>query len=70
MRKIVLAIHVNPENKKQQKANVCIMYAMKRTNIFLPEQLLKALRAVANKTGLSVAEIVRRAIGDFLERRK
>jgi len=48
------------------------MYAyhthMKRTNIFLPEQILARLRALATKTGLSVAEIIRRAIDDYLTR--
>lgn len=44
------------------------MWCMKRTNIFLPEQLLGKLRALADKTGLSVAEIVRRAIDEHLKR--
>lgn len=43
---------------------------MKRTNIFLPEQLLAKLRALAEKTGLSVAEIVRRAIDEYLKKNK
>lgn len=43
---------------------------MKRTNIFLPEQLLAKLSALAEKTGLSVAEIVRRAIDEYLKKNK
>jgi predicted DNA-binding protein len=43
---------------------------MKRTNIFLPEQLLERLRALADKTGLSVAEHIRRAIDEYLKRQK
>ncbi len=38
---------------------------MKRTHLFLPEPALLALRA---KTGLSVAELVRRAIDEYLKR--
>jgi predicted DNA-binding protein len=43
---------------------------MKRTNIFLPEQQLAELRALANATGLSVAELVRRAIDQYLGKKK
>lgn len=51
------------------KAKRCV-YAthMKRTNIFLPEQIIARLRALADKTGLSVAELVRRAIDEYLRR--
>ena len=41
---------------------------MKRTHLFLPEQVLLALRALSDKTGLSVAELVRRAIDEYLKR--
>jgi predicted DNA-binding protein len=41
---------------------------MKRTNIHLSEQQLKRLEQQSRKTGLSVAEIVRRAIDDYLEK--
>lgn len=43
---------------------------MKRTNIFLPEQMRAALQALADKTGLTVAELVRRAIDEYLKRNK
>lgn len=46
------------------------MWCMKRTNIFLPEQLLEKLRTLADKTGLSVAELIRRAIDEYLKRQK
>lgn len=46
------------------------MYAMKRTNIFLPEQLLAKLRALSKSTGLSVAEHIRRAIDEYLRKQK
>ena len=39
---------------------------MIRTNIHLPKQLLAALRAKSIKTGLSVAELIRRAIDQYL----
>jgi len=43
---------------------------MKRTNFFLPEQLIERLKARSESTGLSVAEIVRRAIDEYLSRQK
>lgn len=43
---------------------------MKRTNIFLPEQQRTALQAMAEKTGLTVAELVRRAIDEYMKRNK
>ncbi|MHB8255337.1 MAG: ribbon-helix-helix protein, CopG family [Acidiferrobacter sp.] len=43
---------------------------MIRTNIFLPEQFLIKLRALAKATGLTVAEHVRRAIDDYLSKNK
>jgi len=43
---------------------------MKRTALYLPEPLLKALRALAKKSDVSVAEHIRRAIEEYLERRK
>ena len=40
-----------------------IMHNMKRTNIYLSEQQLAKLRKLCEETGLSLAEVVRRAIG-------
>jgi hypothetical protein len=41
---------------------------MKRTNFHITDQQLAALRGLAEKTGLTVAELVRRAIDDYLKR--
>lgn len=41
---------------------------MKRTNIYLPEPMLTKLRRLASNRGVSVAELVRRAVEDFLGR--
>ena len=41
---------------------------MKRTHIFLPEPVVVALKALSEKTGLSVAEHIRRAIDEYLNR--
>jgi predicted DNA-binding protein len=41
---------------------------MKRTNIFLPESTIDKLKALSDETGLSVAELVRRAIDAFLKK--
>jgi predicted DNA-binding protein len=43
---------------------------MRRTNIFLPEPLIERLRALSERTGLSVAELIRRAIDEYLKRQK
>ena len=41
---------------------------MKRTHIFLPELVTVALKSLSEKTGLSVAEHIRRAIDEYLKR--
>ena len=43
---------------------------MKRTNIYLTEPSVEKLQGLAEKTGLSVAELIRRAIDDFLKKQK
>jgi len=42
----------------------------KRTTIFLDPQQLKQLQAVSTKTGAPVSELIRRAINDYLKKRK
>ena len=37
-----------------------------RINIYLPPQQHKALQVLSKKTGLSYAELVRRAVSDYL----
>jgi hypothetical protein len=48
----------------KNRCNVC----MKRTHVFLPEPVIAALRTLSEKTGLSVAEHIRRAIDEYLKR--
>ena len=43
---------------------------MKRTNIYLTEPSVAQLQALSKETGLSVAELIRRAIDDFLKKQK
>jgi metal-responsive CopG/Arc/MetJ family transcriptional regulator len=43
---------------------------MVRFQIFLPEPLLKALKALSKKTDISVAEHIRRAIENYLRESK
>jgi Ribbon-helix-helix protein, copG family len=38
---------------------------MKRTHVFLPDPLIKRLKKAADVSGLSVAEIIRRAVTDY-----
>lgn len=47
----------------------CTMWGMIRTNIYLPEPMLLQLQAQSAATGISVAELVRRALEAFLARR-
>jgi hypothetical protein len=41
---------------------------MIRINIFLPERVVAALKALSEKTGLSYAEHIRRAIDAYLKK--
>jgi len=41
---------------------------MKRVNFHLTEQQIRALQEMSRKTGLKVAELIRRAIDRFLKR--
>lgn len=41
---------------------------MKRTNIFLPTPMLERIARISEKTGLPMAEIVRRAIEAYLKK--
>jgi hypothetical protein len=41
---------------------------MIRMSHFLPEPQVKALRALAKKTGLTVADLIRRAVEVYLRR--
>ena len=43
---------------------------MIRVNIFLPERVVAALKALSEKTGLSYAEHIRRAIDAYLKKEK
>jgi predicted DNA-binding protein len=43
---------------------------MKRTNYFYPAAMLARLKAISRKTGLPVAELIRRAIDEYLKRQK
>jgi len=43
---------------------------MKRTSLFIPEQTLECLASLAEKTGLPVAELIRRAVDIYLKRER
>jgi len=43
---------------------------MRRTNIFLSARQIEDLKRLSKKEDLSVAELIRRAIDQFLERKK
>jgi hypothetical protein len=43
---------------------------MQRVNYHLAEKQLDSLRKLSDKTGLTVAELIRRAVDDFLERNR
>ncbi|WP_083758012.1 ribbon-helix-helix domain-containing protein [Polaromonas naphthalenivorans] len=43
---------------------------MKRTNIYLTEPSVAKLQELSKQTGLCVAELIRRAIDNFLNKKK
>ncbi|WP_367184459.1 ribbon-helix-helix protein, CopG family [Ferrovum sp.] len=43
---------------------------MKRTHFFLPHQLFTELKELSEMKGLSVSELIRRAVEDWLNRQK
>jgi len=43
---------------------------MKRVNYHLTEDEIDRLQSFSDKTGLSVAEVIRRAVDEYLDRRK
>jgi predicted DNA-binding protein len=43
---------------------------MKRVNYHLTEEQIGRLQSLSGKTGLTVAEIIRRAVDEYLDRRK
>ena len=45
------------------------MYGMKRTTVYLPEELKERLEAAAKARGVTEAEIIRRAVDKELHRR-
>jgi hypothetical protein len=47
-----------------------IILTMKRVNYHLTEEQIGRLQFLSGKTGLSVAEIIRRAVDEYLDRRK
>lgn len=42
--------------------NMCYITAMKRTNFYYPEQLLKRLKAASDSLGVPMSEIIRRVL--------
>ncbi len=43
---------------------------LKRTQMYFPDDMLRQIRQLADNEHLSIAEIVRTAVGDFLEKKK
>jgi predicted DNA-binding protein len=41
---------------------------MKRINYYMPQQLHDRIKALSDKTGLAMSEIIRRAIDEFLKK--
>lgn len=48
---------------------VCILYTpMKRVNYHLTDLQIKKLNEISDNTGISIAELIRRAIDDYLKK--
>ncbi len=54
--------------KRGLTSGVCWAYkaAMRRSNYYLPEPMLARLKELSRQTGVSVSEIIRRAIDAYL----
>ncbi len=48
----------------------CIIETVKRTTIFLPDEVLANLKKLSHKTGAPMAELIRRAIEAYLKKMK
>jgi putative resolvase len=59
----------NPTNTLDNDTSGVYSVCMKRVNYHLTERQLDALRQKSEKSGLSVAELIRRAVDAFLETR-
>lgn len=51
-------------------AIMCYIVGMKRTNFYFPEAMLAKLKDISKYTGISVSEIIRRAIDAYLKKVK
>jgi metal-responsive CopG/Arc/MetJ family transcriptional regulator len=48
---------------------MCVYHlGMERLQMFIPAPMLKALKALAKKRDVSVAELIRRAVEDYLRK--
>ena len=47
-----------------------ITHTMKRVNYHLTEDEINRLQGLAEKTGLSVAEIIRRSVDEYLDKKE
>jgi predicted DNA-binding protein len=44
-------------------------FKVSRTNIYLPADSMAALKAISKKTGAPIAELIRRAVSDFIQKK-
>jgi predicted DNA-binding protein len=51
-------------------SGVYIIHTMKRVNYHLTGEQIGRLQFLSGKTGLTVAEIIRRAVDEYLDKRK
>jgi hypothetical protein len=58
-----------PRNSIATRMPVWYHMVMKRTALFLKETQLKKLKALSDRTGAPVAELIRRAIDKYLQER-
>lgn len=50
-------------------ADVCYMYGMRRTTVYLPDELKRGLERVAQAEGRSEAQLIREGVQEVIERR-
>jgi hypothetical protein len=57
-------------NDIQRAYIVAMICAVKRCNFFLPPQIISAIKSIAETTGLSLSEIVRHALINYIRNEK
>jgi post-segregation antitoxin (ccd killing protein) len=62
--------YTKPTNRHILTSSTPTNRAMKRHNFHIPEQLVAQLKALANSRGLTMSELLRTALAEYLKAQK